>query len=78
MTSFLSLVATVHASSPIVQATGDGAQLSALTAAQQGAFAGEFARAQALARDGTTTEEKLRLSWTARFRKLQPAERFEE
>ena len=28
--------------------------------------------------DGTATEDKLRRSWTARFRKLQPGERFEE
>jgi predicted pyridoxine 5'-phosphate oxidase superfamily flavin-nucleotide-binding protein len=28
--------------------------------------------------DGTATEEKIRKSWTARFRKLQPGERFEE
>lgn len=28
--------------------------------------------------DGTASEEKIRKSWTARFRKLQPNERFEE
>ena len=28
--------------------------------------------------DGTATEDKIRRSWTARFRKLQPGERFEE
>jgi uncharacterized protein len=28
--------------------------------------------------DGTATEDKIRRSWTARFRKLQPGEKFEE
>lgn len=28
--------------------------------------------------DGTTTEDTLRRSWTTRFRKLQPGEKFEE
>jgi len=28
--------------------------------------------------DGTATEDKIRRSWTARFRKMQPGEKFEE
>ncbi len=28
--------------------------------------------------DGTATEDNIRRSWTTRFRKLQPGEKFEE